>query len=178
MSLRLNLGCGPHHRPEGYWHVDREATAYPDQMADLEEFWPWGDGSVDEILMNHVMEHLPDHRHIYKESYRVLRAGGLLQINVPHHLSEGYYGDPTHVKPVTLQMLSCLSRRLNRMTIEKGWANSPLGIYWEVDFEVEKVDLTLTPDFKDKGLSQESLEFAMKHMFDVVDEVKFTLRKV
>ena len=176
--MKLNLGCGPHHRPDGYVHIDREPSAEPDQIVDLEGTWPWGDGSVDEILMNHVMEHLSDHVHIYKESYRVLKAGGILQINVPHHLSEAYYGDPTHVRPVTLQMLSCLSKRLNRMTIERGWANSPLAIYWDVDFEVDKADVSLTPDFRDKGLSQESLDYAMKHLFDVVEEVKFTLRKV
>ena len=174
--MKLNLGCGPHHRPEGYVHVDREEAANPDQLIDLEGWWPWID--VDEILMNHVMEHLSDHKHIYQEAYRVLKPGGIFQINVPHHLSESFYGDPTHVKPVTLQQLSCLSQRLNRDTMAKGYANSPLGIYWGVDFEVEKVAFNLTAAFKDKGLSNDALDYAIAHLFDVIDEMRFTLRRV
>ena len=55
-TLRLNLGCG-NNKISGFLNVDIHGE--PDIRHDLEEFpWPWGSGTVSEIVLNHVLEHL------------------------------------------------------------------------------------------------------------------------
>ena len=144
MALKLNLGCGEK-RPEGFINVDKYGE--PDVRHDLETFpWPWEDNSVDEVLMIHVLEHLgqqPDvYIGIFKELYRICQPDAVIRIAVPHHRHDNFFADPTHVRPVTAFGLSLFSQKLNRQWIEEGAANSPLGIYHEVDFEVAKVSMT------------------------------------
>jgi SAM-dependent methyltransferase len=182
LPVKLNLGCGAHSRPDGYIHVDREREANPDLILDIETSrWPWRDQTVDEVLLNHVMEHIGNVKWVYQETYRVLKPGGVMQINVPHHCSDHYWGDPTHVRPITIGQLSLLSQKTNRETVAKGWANSPLGLYWGVDFEVEKVSFQFTPYWEGlrvRGLSSGSLDFAIATFNNVVEQINFTLRRV
>jgi len=57
MGLKLNLGSGQHPQP-GFVNVDK--LGEPDLKCDLEVFpWPWPENSVSEILLIHVLEHLP-----------------------------------------------------------------------------------------------------------------------
>jgi len=84
--LKLNLGCG-YNKLEGYVNVDNDENCKPDVLADLEERLPFEDNSVDEIILNHVLEHLGQSTKVYfnvwKELYRVLKDGGLILITVP-----------------------------------------------------------------------------------------------
>jgi hypothetical protein len=137
-GLRLNLGCGAS-RLDGYINVDKLGD--PDLRHDLEVFpWPWPDDSVSEIVLNHVLEHLGHDPKVYlgimQEMYRVCRSGAFIRIVVPHHRHDYFHGDPTHVRAVTPLGLSLFSQRLNREWIGEGAANSPLGLYTGVDFEL------------------------------------------
>ena len=58
----------------------------------------------------------------------------------------------------------------------KGWPNTPLAEMLEVDFEVEHVEFDLTPRYK--GLTGANLEHAVSSYLNVVDEVRFTVRRV
>ena len=144
-GLRLNLGCGMN-RLEGYVNVDRYGD--PDLRHDLEVLpWPWPDDSVSEILLKHVLEHLGrepnNYLEIMKEIYRVCEDGATIRIIVPHHRHDFFFNDPTHVRIVTADGMSLFSQRLNRQWIEQGFANSPLGIYLGIDFEL--IDVKLKP---------------------------------
>jgi SAM-dependent methyltransferase len=81
--LRLHLGCGPNIKP-GYVNVDAHVD-HPDvakyDIADL----PYPDGSVDEILSEHVFKHLGflDEERVWREAFRVLRPGGKMLIETP-----------------------------------------------------------------------------------------------
>jgi hypothetical protein len=137
-GLRLNLGCGMT-RPDGYLNVDRFGE--PDLRHDLEVVpWPWPDDSVSEILLSHVLEHLGHNPIVYleimKEMYRVCQDGATIRIYVPHHRHEHFANDPTHVRAVTADGMTLFSQRLNRQWIAQGVANSPLGIYLGIDFEL------------------------------------------
>ena len=137
-GLRLNLGCGMK-RMEGFVNVDKFGE--PELRHDLETFpWPWPDDSVDEIVLNHVLEHLGQDPKVYleimKEMYRVCRDGATIRIVVPHFRHDHFHDDPTHVRAVTPLGLMLFSQRLNRDWIAMGAANSPLGIYTGVDFEL------------------------------------------
>jgi hypothetical protein len=142
-DLRLNLGSGQ--RPiSGYVNVDKFGE--PDLRFDLETFpWPWPDDSVGEIKLLHVLEHLGQHPLIYgqiiQEMYRICRPDAILHIVVPHHRHDSFVHDPTHVRAITAVGLQMLSRRLNRQWQAQGCANTPLGLYWQVDFELVKTNL-------------------------------------
>lgn len=110
-------------------------------MHDLEALpWPWGEDSVEEIVLNHVLEHLGatpgDYINILKEIYRVCRDGAAVRITVPHPRHDHFLDDPTHRRPVTPLGLSLFSRERNRRWIAEGLANSPLGLYHGVDFDL------------------------------------------
>jgi hypothetical protein len=139
-GLKLNLGCG-NKRLDGYINVDKYGD--PDLKHDLETFpWPWPDNSVAEIQLIHVLEHLGRDTDTYlgiiKEMYRICQPDATILIIVPHHRSDFFYDDPTHVRVITPMGLALFSQRLNQEWIRMGAANTPLGLYLGVNFEVIK----------------------------------------
>jgi hypothetical protein len=137
-GLRLNLGCGAKKLP-GFVNVDKFGE--PDLRYDLEVLpWPWDDNSVAEILLNHVLEHLGQAPSVFlgimSQMYRVCRDEARITIVVPHPRHDYFLADPTHVRAITPFGLSLFSQRLNRQWVADGAANTPLGIYLGVDFEL------------------------------------------
>ena len=95
--LRLNLGSGG--RPlDGYLNVDKNPNAPAVNIVhDLDQYpWPFGEESIDEIVMSQCLEHLIDHNKAMKEIHRVLRRGGIARISVPHFTWQLAFQDPTH----------------------------------------------------------------------------------
>ena len=83
--MKLNLGCGDLILP-GYVNIDLYDTRAPvkDDLRALK----YEDGTVDEILSSHVIEHF-DYMEafvILKEWHRVLKVGGILDIETPNML--------------------------------------------------------------------------------------------
>jgi SAM-dependent methyltransferase len=88
-KTKLNLGCGFFPR-SGYLNVDIHRHYPIDYVCDLSQFpWPFPDAHYDEVLMEHVLEHLPEIRPTLKEAARVLKPNGKLIIKVPH-FSRGF----------------------------------------------------------------------------------------
>ena len=119
--MKLNLGCGPK-RLAGWVNVDKSPAFQPDAVVDLERFpWPWPDSSAEEVLLNHVLEHLgqsPDtFIGVMRELWRVCKPGAKVRVNVPDPRHESFLGDPTHVRPVTLDTLALFSQAFNRRTM-------------------------------------------------------------
>jgi hypothetical protein len=184
--MKLNLGCGQNKLP-GYVNVDKYETFGPDRVFDLEIVpWPFEDNSAEEIVMTHVLEHLGAKTEVFlgiiKELYRVLTPGGKLDIKVPHPRSEGFLGDPTHVRPVSPNILSLFSKRNNHEWKAKGWPNTPLGMYLDVDLEIVSTNFALTPRWAAKynsgQMTAEQIAEALEMYHNVVDEVHVVLRKV
>jgi len=96
---RLNLGCGLN-KKDGYINVDINPKLGVDVVADVLKGLPFEDGTFDEVLCEHVLEHLwlPNEdvtgmekgcERALKEIHRVLVTGGRAIIEVPNHLGEG-----------------------------------------------------------------------------------------
>lgn len=77
----------------GYETVDLRDS---DIIADLNDPWPFEDGSVGVVRAFDVFEHLTDSIHTMKELYRVLAPGGYAFIQVPSTDGRGAFQDPTH----------------------------------------------------------------------------------
>jgi len=59
---------------------------------------PFGDGSFDAVVSQHVLEHFDDADALLKEWHRVLRPGGRVVAATPnrHYPDPDLYGDPDH----------------------------------------------------------------------------------
>jgi hypothetical protein len=181
MGLKLNLGCGQKRQP-GFVNVDKFGD--PDLMWDLETFpWPWQDNSASEIHLIHVLEHLGASSDVFigimKELYRVCEPGAKIRIVVPHPRHDFFIGDPTHVRPVTPEMLSLFSRRENTRWTEMGAANTPLALYHNVDFQITDVEYILDEpylsDFRSGKLSQEEFQKLVRKYNNVVTEIHIVM---
>ena len=144
-AIKLNLGCGNRKMP-GYVNVDKFGE--PDLRHDLESFpWPWANNSVSEVVLIHVLEHLGAHAEVFigviQEIYRVCIPGAMVRIEVPHPRHDNFLHDPTHVRVVTGPTMEMFSKRICRDWIAKGYGNTPLALYHDVDFEIEKEELVL-----------------------------------
>lgn len=183
-TLKLNLGSGQNKRP-GYVNVDKYGE--PDLLCDLEAFpWPWNDNSVDEIVLNHVLEHLGETKEVYlgiiKELYRVCKPGATIHISVPHPRHDDFINDPTHVRIVTPESLKLFSKKLNREWARLNAANSPLGLYLDVDFDLVRTNFMLDEPWfsqlKAEKLKEADLWEISRKYNNVIKQMTMELRVV
>lgn len=183
-SLKLNLGCGQNSIP-GYVNVDK--FGQPDVLCDLEVFpWPWEDSSVDEIILNHVLEHLGETKDVFlgimKELYRVCKPNASIKIAVPHPRHDYFINDPTHVRAVTPDVLGLFSQKNNLEWAKLGGANSPLGLYINVDFEIVQTNYVLDEpwlsQFNAGEISNTELWQSIRQFNNVVSQIEIELRVV
>ncbi len=182
--MKLNLGCGEK-RLDGYLNVDKFGD--PDLRHDLESFpWPWSDNTVDEIKLIHVLEHLGKDTEIYfgifKEMYRVCKPDSLVYIVVPHYRHQFFYDDPTHVRVVTPLGLKLFSQKQNKSWIEMGAANSPLGIYLNIDFELKQTIIKPSADWfrlhPDKNVNVQFLEQESRIYNNLIEQYEMILQVI
>jgi len=182
--LRLNLGCGMRKR-EGYLNVDKVTACAPDVVLDIERVpWPWPDSSVEEVLLIHVLEHIGRDAQTYfgviKELWRVCRHGARIHIAVPHPRHDDFLGDPTHVRAIIPEGIALLDQRLNRRWLEEGAANTPLGLYLGVDFEIEALHYDFDEPWRGqlerKEIGEDEAMEARSRYNNVVKQIRMTLR--
>jgi predicted SAM-dependent methyltransferase len=105
--MKYNLGCGGH-LPDGWVNVDYALGARLSKVPvfkfinkklgffnidwneeiyihDLTKKFPWETGSADVVYSSHTLEHMSKNDGIFflKESFRLLRKGGVIRIVVP-----------------------------------------------------------------------------------------------
>lgn len=74
---------GHDHPPQNVIRVDLTPAALPSLIASLEDSLPFRDGSVNQVLLFNVLEHVYRHRQLLGEIARVLTKGGRLCLWVP-----------------------------------------------------------------------------------------------
>ena len=184
--MRLNLGCGNRKFP-GWVNTDKVAACNPDQVVDLEHLpWPWPDDSVEEVMLSHVLEHLGQATDVYlgliKELYRVCRDGAKITVIVPHPRHDHFLNDPTHVRAVTEEGLNMFSQASNRKLMALGAANTPLGVYMNVDFAIQNVTYDLDDVWLGKAQRGEvtpaDLQYAKATYSNVVTQTTIILKAI
>jgi SAM-dependent methyltransferase len=100
VTMKLNLGCGNKRKAE-FLGVDFVPCEAVDVVADLTGTLPFVDGSVHEIWMDNVIEHIPDIVGLMSEIRRVCADGAKVIIRTPHFTSAASWRDPTHVHHLT-----------------------------------------------------------------------------
>ena len=182
--MKLNLGCGQNHI-DGFLNVDKDGD--PEVKVDLEVFpWPWKDGSVDEIVMYHSLEHMgadaKTFAGIMKELYRGCSHWAVIHIAVPHPRHDHFLDDPTHVRVITPQLMCCFSKKLCLQAKAEGAPNSPLALYHDIDFFLEAATYTLDPVYdaklKQGVINEQELAAAMREHNTVIAEWRMDLRVI
>lgn len=127
----LELGAGPHPRPETHIILDIVDYKPVDYVCDIgEDKWPLSDESVSRIVGDEILEHIPRDRidHVFREADRVLESGGTIRFQFPHPGTDNAVNDPTH-------------RDLGGFTpyIASYFTETPPGLaYWgDLDWEVD-----------------------------------------
>jgi len=124
----LNLGSGPSVLKGRFdiINVDLYTFHAVDMIADAEDF-PFEDGTVDLILNQAMLEHVPNPEIVVKEMYRLLRNGGeafcYLPFIVPYHAA------PYDYYRWTLPGVKHLFRQFDNLEIEVG-AGPTSGMLW------------------------------------------------
>lgn len=83
--MKLNLGSGRHHW-KGFINIDIDPKYKPDVVLDISKGkLPYENDSVDEIIMNHFLEHFFRVQAIavLNECYRILKSDGILILELP-----------------------------------------------------------------------------------------------
>lgn len=144
--MKLNLGSG-FKRFEGFLNVDYDSSTQPDIIANLESFpLPFEDNSVDAIIAHHILEHIGEGFFDFmKELYRICKDGAIIDIEVPHHRHENFFGDPTHRRFITLEIIKKFSKKYNEWHIDYHNSSGGFGNFLNVDFEIVEYDYEVDP---------------------------------
>ena len=184
LPLKLNMGCGFDQR-EGWINVDSFAGCNPDQVFNLESIpWPWADNIAGTVMFNHSLEHLGGDPQVFlgimKELYRICQDQAVVEIRVPHHRHDNFVNDPTHVRPITAEMLYLFDKDSCNEWARSGAPNTPLALHLDVDFYPESI--VYVPDsryaelLQSGKLSGSELEILMREKNNVVQELQIRLR--
>jgi hypothetical protein len=97
--MNLNLGCGKDIR-KGYINIDCFYAEGVDKIIDLNETpYYFQNNSVEEIIMQDILEHLENITEIMYELIRICKDKAIIKIRVPHFKSPNAWGDITHIRP-------------------------------------------------------------------------------
>lgn len=176
--MRINIGGG-YKRYEGFLNCDMDPLTKPDFLMELGlDAFPIDDSTVDEVNAFHILEHIgPNFFTLMQELYRVCANGAIINIAVPHHRHEIFFGDASHVRPVTVEMMRQFSKKYNEYHIEQFNSSSGFGLRCNVDFEI--IEYSFKPDdiwaARFQKMSQEEIEEVSRNFNNVYGETAIKL---
>lgn len=172
--MKLNIGGG-YVKCDGFLNVDHDPLTNPDIVMNLnEDKFPLEDNVVTEIKAHHILEHIGDgFLNLMKEIYRVCADGAVIDIRVPHHRHENFFGDPTHVRPITLETLRLFSKKYNVWHMQQYNSSSGFGIKLDVDFEILDYHYVVDGDYAELEAQEkyEQLHQMSKQINNVYSEL-------
>ena len=137
--MKINLGSGMK-RIEGFVNVDDDPLVNPDYVVNLDDVnvkLPFEDNTVSEIIAHHILEHIGDgFIPLMKELYRVAEHGCILDIRVPHHQHDMWYGDPTHKRFITVAGMYQFDKNWCLKEAEKWGSASGVAVKFGMDWQM------------------------------------------
>jgi SAM-dependent methyltransferase len=176
--MKINIGSG-NTRVDGFLNIDSDPLCEPDYVINLEtDTLPFDDNTIDEVRAHSILEHIgPGFFHLIKELYRVCKDGALIDIIVPHPHHEVFYGDLSHVRPITVQSLRHLSKTICNFEKEShtGWSGHANIL--DVDFEIVRYEYDFDEEFikRNKNTSHEDIEWIIKSTNNAVKEIQILM---
>lgn len=166
--MKLNLGCG-NKIIEGFTGVDFIKTPAVSIVHNLNVFpYPFEENSVEEIVMDNVLEHLDDVIKVMEESHRLCKPGAIIKINVPYFKSNSAYTDPTH------------KHFFSETSFKYFTKENSLNFYTGARFEIIRTKLIRHTQYKDaKHFFRNLLPFKKLlnyFLFNIYDEIYFELK--
>ena len=165
--VKLNLACGQI-KIDGFTGVDKVKTDAVDIVHDLETFpWPFESGSVDEVHCSHYVEHTTDLIAFVDELWRIMKQGAKATIIAPYYMSVRCWQDPTHKRAIS---------EMSFMYFNRGWRSANKLDHYAIksDFDFT-YGYQMTPDWASR--SEEARVFAMRHYFNVIQDIHVVLTK-
>ena len=149
--MKINIGSG-FKRIEGFLNIDSDPGVSPDYVINLDDpkvKLPFDDSSVSEIKAHHILEHIGSgFIPLMIELWRVSEHGCLLDILVPHHFHDNFYGDPTHKRPITVSGMDLFSKKSNIKHIADNNSYNGLALKFGIDFDLEHYEFEPDPFYK------------------------------
>ena len=101
----LNLGCNMDIKKDmnvEWVNLDIRKLKGVDIVCDLDKFpYPIKDKEFDEVVANHVLEHLNNIPEIMDELHRILKDRGTIKIRCPYFKNESAFSSPQHKRYIT-----------------------------------------------------------------------------
>lgn len=165
--IKINIACGQI-RQDGFIGIDKVKTDAADIVHDLDQIpWPIDDSSVDEILCSHYIEHTKDLIKFVDEMYRIMKQGAKATVVAPYYANMRAIQDPTHVRSIC---------EATFLYFNKGWRNvnklDHYGILSDFDFTY---GYQVSPEWTTR--SEEARLFAMRHYWNVINDIHVILTK-
>jgi SAM-dependent methyltransferase len=144
--MKLNVGCG-HYHMDGWINCDLVKADDVDMVFDCTQRWPFPDGSVEEVLMSHILEHLPKWEDAIKEVARVLMPGGTLTIRVPYGLDCTAY----HVRFFQKKTLDPFFKDGHSFVLERFEINHSIPFAWHLKYKLGMLSIPWFYDRQSRG---------------------------
>lgn len=95
----------------GYLNLDVVDIPGVDVVWNLEITpYPFKDNQFEEVVANHVLEHLSDLVSVVDELHRVCKPGDLIKVRVPYFASPEHHNDPTHKRKFTYKTFNYFTK--------------------------------------------------------------------
>ena len=161
----LDLGCG-WAKAANAIGVDRVPLSTVDIVCDLSDFpYPFASSSFNKIVLNDVIEHLPDTITAMEELYRICAPNAQVFIRVINWNSEYNAMDPTHV------------RKFHEKTFHFFGTFKDRAYYSNARFEVVKVHKVYSEKAKKLFFNNQTLlEKASYYLNNVLEDLHFELK--
>ena len=168
MGLRLDLACGQKCR-DGFIGVDIAPGPGVSCVMDLfAPRWGFAYNSVDEIWCSHFVEHTTNLIAFMDEMHRIMAPSAIATLTAPYYTSMRAWQDPTHTRAITDATF---------VYFDAAWRKREKLDHYQIaaDFEQIEVKHMIHPDYQ--HFPMEQIREAMKHQWNVIEDLQVTLRK-
>jgi SAM-dependent methyltransferase len=161
--LAIDLGCG-NRKADGAYGADLVALPPVDVAINLKKYpLPFAADSFDRIVLNDVIEHVPETLEFMEELHRVARPGASIEISVINWNTIFTAMDPTHVRNFTANTFDFFGGREGR------------NYYTHARFEVASVVKGYDARWRHWVRSERLLEWFGLHLCNVLKSLDFKL---